>query len=326
MPSIGGLQNVVAAWAEQLSIAGCEIVIITETISKTTDNYPFKVIRHASFLKKVTEMSKSDVVVMFNVSIKALPHWLLSGTPLVINHQTALFYPGKRGPWQQRLKQWVGNHLSSLNISCSNYIANTYQHSEVVENPYDDKLFVDYKLERPKCFLFTGRLVSDKGCDLLITAFTMLTKKISGEYKLTIIGDGPDRKGLEKQARESGLEHRVDFVGILTGECLVQEMNRHKVMIVPSRMEPFGIVALEGLACGCNMILSDTGGLPQAAGGMARLFASESAEALMEAMIAELNNEKKVSNYKLPIHLLQHTKEATAQKFFKIINKKLTPH
>ena len=48
---------------------------------------------------------------------------------------------------------------------------------------------------------------------------------------------------------------------------MVEELNRHEIMVVPSRWnELFGVVALEGMACGCAMLVSDGGGLPDAVG------------------------------------------------------------
>jgi glycosyltransferase involved in cell wall biosynthesis len=53
----------------------------------------------------------------------------------------------------------------------------------------------------------------------------------------------------------------------------VQALNQHEIMVVPSRWrEPFGLVALEGLACGCVVLASDGGGLPDAVGSAGLLF------------------------------------------------------
>ena len=59
-----------------------------------------------------------------------------------------------------------------------------------------------------------------------------------------------------------GLERQVEFTGVLQGETLVRTLNAHRIMVVPSRTpEPFGVVALEGIACGCVVVGSEGGGL-----------------------------------------------------------------
>ena len=70
------------------------------------------------------------------------------------------------------------------------------------------------------------------------------------------------------------LQDRIHFSGYLQGEALARCLNRHRTMVVPSMgPEGFGIVALEGLACGCRMIVSEAGGLPEAVAGHADTFA-----------------------------------------------------
>jgi glycosyltransferase involved in cell wall biosynthesis len=82
-----------------------------------------------------------------------------------------------------------------------------------------------------------------------------------------VIGDGPERERLVAMARSEGLGGSVRFPGVLQGPAITDELNRHRLIVVPSRYhEPFGIVALEGLACGCLPIVSAEGGLVDAIG------------------------------------------------------------
>ena len=78
---------------------------------------------------------------------------------------------------------------------------------------------------------------------------------------------------LEILAEELGIRNSVAFLGALQGEPLVRALNQHQLMVVPSRwQEPFGVVALEGIACGCIVLASDGGGLPDAVGPAGLLF------------------------------------------------------
>ena len=68
--------------------------------------------------------------------------------------------------------------------------------------------------------------------------------------------------------RALSLAENVSFVGPKSGDGLAEILNQHQILVVPSRWaEPFGIVAVEGIACGCVVVGSVAGGLPEAIGG-----------------------------------------------------------
>jgi glycosyltransferase involved in cell wall biosynthesis len=159
-------------------------------------------------------------------------------------------------------------------------------------------------------FLFLGRLVSDKGADVAIQAFYRLITEADGlnmaDMTLTIVGDGPDREYLRYMVSEFGLEKNIVFTGALTGETLVNCLNRHRYMIVPSRWaEPFGIVALEGMACGCLPIVSNGGGLPDAVGQAGLLFKQADVDSLFSCIRRILGSpeEEKRIREAAPAHL-----------------------
>jgi glycosyltransferase involved in cell wall biosynthesis len=84
---------------------------------------------------------------------------------------------------------------------------------------------------------------------------------------LTIIGTGPEEGALKALTHELNLQEQVEFAGAKSGEELARLLNQHRIMVVPSRWaEPFGLVALEGIACGCAVIGSEEGGLKEAMG------------------------------------------------------------
>ncbi len=107
--------------------------------------------------------------------------------------------------------------------------------------------------------LFTGRLVPHKGHSTIIQALSLLP----APTKLLIIGTGPMRPKLEDMIRRLGLEERVIFVGTVTEEELPLYYAATNVCVLPSiaRLEAFGIVGLEAMACGKPVILSDIPGV-----------------------------------------------------------------
>jgi glycosyltransferase involved in cell wall biosynthesis len=126
--------------------------------------------------------------------------------------------------------------------------------------------------------VFLGRLVSDKGADLLLEAIALFAPP---RPTLTIIGSGPEQASLRHRVRDLQIADSVVFSGPLEGEALVRSLHAHQVMVIPSVWEePFGMVALEGIACGCVVLASDGGGLPDAVGAAGLLFQRGDVESL----------------------------------------------
>lgn len=104
-----------------------------------------------------------------------------------------------------------------------------------------------------------GRVVEKKGFDLLLAAFARLAPR-HPELGLVIGGDGPVRQDLIEAARAAGLEGRVAFPGALSRAQVAWAMAGAAAFVLPSRVEPFGIVVLEALRAGCPVVVSDRGG------------------------------------------------------------------
>src|SRR5262249_45232558 len=138
---------------------------------------------------------------------------------------------------------------------------------EIIHNPYDEIVFQSTEVTlRDTELAFVGRLISDKGADCVLKALASLKKK-GMTPKLSIIGNGPESARLEELCSELGLLDQVRFLGAKSQAEVGALLRRHRVLVVPSLWaEPFGVVALEGLACGCIVIGSDRGGLPEAIG------------------------------------------------------------
>ncbi len=100
-------------------------------------------------------------------------------------------------------------------------------------------------------FLAVGRCVSYKGFEVLIDAFAQLE-----QGHLVIVGDGPLRRPLEKQADRLGVAGRIHFAGKLTDEEMARHFHACDVFVLPSvfQTEAFGLVQLEAMACGKPVI------------------------------------------------------------------------
>jgi glycosyltransferase involved in cell wall biosynthesis len=88
------------------------------------------------------------------------------------------------------------------------------------------------------------------------------------------VGEGPELDALQARARELTIAARLTFVPRRHGPELQDIYRRHSVLAVPSTWdEPFGMVALEGLASGCRVVVTNRGGLPEAVGNVGKVVA-----------------------------------------------------
>ena len=126
---------------------------------------------------------------------------------------------------------------------------------------------------------FVGRLVDHKGVDTLLTAIASLPKQ---EIGCLVVGDGPRKQVLMRQADELGLEGAV-FAGHVDDADLSAHYAVMDVLVLPSRSreEAFGITLLEGMASGIPVVLSRIPGPSEIAGeGYALTFERDDAEGL----------------------------------------------
>lgn len=115
----------------------------------------------------------------------------------------------------------------------------------------------------PAELLYAGRLEYEKGVQDLLAALPRIRRSHPGTT-LTIAGEGTQREWLVELARRHRVSRAVQFVGSLGHDDLVALMHRCDAIVLPSRYEPFGIVALEAAATGAPLIVSTAGGLGEA--------------------------------------------------------------
>ena len=102
-----------------------------------------------------------------------------------------------------------------------------------------------------------GRLATQKGYDLLLPALARLRAR-HPEAHLTVLGDGPDRPRLEQLARELGVTSMVTFAGFSSSP--LPTVRAADLFVLASRYEGFPNAALEALACGTPVVLTDCPG------------------------------------------------------------------
>jgi glycosyltransferase involved in cell wall biosynthesis len=116
--------------------------------------------------------------------------------------------------------------------------------------------------EGQKMITAVGRLTPQKGFDDLIRAYPAIRSAVP-ESRLVIVGDGHMRAELESIAEQEHVRDGTTFAGFINDDELVAALRSSDVVVVPSRFEPFGIIALEAMAAGVPLVVSRVGGLAE---------------------------------------------------------------
>jgi glycosyltransferase involved in cell wall biosynthesis len=223
--------------------------------------------------------------------ILALPYARKLNVPLVVtlhghdvNVRQECYRSGEYGFWQKRYPAQFAEMVRQRNVHFI-AVSNAIRQAAINYGVPKDRVVVRYTgidirqfqpgpkpiVERPRRILFVGRLVEMKGCEYLIEAF----QKIAGcipDAELVIIGDGPLRDALAALARK--LDVRVEFLGAVTQDVVIQQLNEACVFCLPSitasdgNFESFGMVLLEAQACGVPVVTSARGGMEGVADGV----------------------------------------------------------
>ncbi|MGB7441350.1 MAG: glycosyltransferase family 4 protein [Coleofasciculaceae cyanobacterium] len=332
-PSLGGSETNAEILAREFTRLGHEVKVITQTSGTNFDvdglEFPFEVIRKPSPLKLLSLVNWCDAYFHNGIILKDAWPLLIIRRPWIIRHQswirsidgTLTGFGGKSSSLVTRLKHFCIRF--SVSISISQAIAEHLHHpSTIIPNPYRDHLFrVIPEISRTKELVFLGRLVSEKGVEVLLKALAQL-KESGLKPRLTIIGKGPEESKLRQQVVDLGISEQVVFVGAKVGEELVRMLNEHQIMVIPSLYnEPFGVVALEGIACGCVAVGSEGGGLKDAIGSGGITFPNGDVKALTQILGDLLKHPDKLATYRANAesHLSRHKQAEVAKAYLRVI-------
>ena len=283
-PSVGGIESVSASLAGEFSRQGHDVRLITESVGAETGEHGFPVIRKPDSRTLWSCYRWADVVWHNNLSMRLLWPRFFSRTPCFVTTQTWLSGTLGRETPSSHLKRRTLK--GCRNISISHAIAQHLQTPSVIlGNPYNSELYrADNAITRELKLIFVGRLVSDKGLMLLLRALVQL-QTLKLYPTLTVIGSGPERTACENFVNDACLDQQVRFPGAMSGWPLMEALNAHEILVIPSLWaEPFGVVALEGIACGCVVLGTRDGGLKEAIGPCGIVCENNSVDALTDSL------------------------------------------
>jgi glycosyltransferase involved in cell wall biosynthesis len=134
---------------------------------------------------------------------------------------------------------------------------------------------------RPFAIGYVGRLVPEKGIDLLLKAAAALT----GDWRVVLVGGGTIRAELERLAAHLNIGDRVEFVPQIASTAMPAQYHRFDALVLPSRTvanwkEQFGRVLVEAMMSGVPVIGADSGAIPGVIGTAGLIFPEGDADAL----------------------------------------------
>ena len=155
-------------------------------------------------------------------------------------------------------------NLSSSSLSSSSRLGVNQSQSHLKGNLSSSSLSSSSQKEPSAPFVLgvVSRLEHIKGMDLVIPAFAEVRRRFT-DVRLLVVGDGSLCGSMEQQAQELGCADAVTWAGRQPQEELSQYYSRMDIVLMPSRSEGFGLTAIEAMVCGCVVVASDVGGLPE---------------------------------------------------------------
>ncbi|PPK87521.1 glycosyltransferase involved in cell wall biosynthesis [Neolewinella xylanilytica] len=320
-PMVGGMETLANNFAVHFTERGHEVTLVTPIPYAGTDDEDYRIVRQPSFREFYRLAKQTDLIFSNGASLYAAPYAMLTGKPMVMRHtgyqvaciDGAGWYDGKIAPLRPfpsflfHLKngklpatlrgivkvaalRTFAKRFVAANIAISDWMKRRHPlpNQVRIHNPFPISKFVGGRNESGVYdydFFFLGRLVTEKGVNLLIDAFTTVQERSDNRYRLCIIGDGPERPRLEKMVHSAVQNAFVTFTGMLTKQALVDQMKACKIAVLPSTWEePFGGAASEILAAGKNVIVSRDGALSEIVADAGLTFPNNDSAALADAM------------------------------------------
>ena len=317
LSTFGGVQQQVLAMSRELCAREHEVLIVAPDVRDDAHyDTPATIERFGHVLRVPANGSRAPVTLSPLATRRAWfgvrefapdvvhlhePFAPLIGWGVVSTHlagSVATFHRSGDGP-ALRLTRPLLRHLAKdvdVAVAVSESAAQTLRRAcgleaEVLFNGFEVDRYVVPPRERTDevVLVVLGRLEARKGTATAISAVRAHNASSTEQWRLCVVGDGPERARLEALAAHDDM---ITFVGAVDDEAKYAWLRRANVVVAPAlRGESFGLVVLEAMAAEASVVASDIDGYRQAAGGCATLFRAGDEADLARAISVALADE-----------------------------------
>lgn len=170
---------------------------------------------------------------------------------------------------------------------------------------------------------YAGRLVNEKGVDVLIEAFSRLKTRAP---RLHIIGNGSERSRLEHLATYRGIRDRVTFRGQVASAEMPAALRALDLLVIPSRTRPnwkeqFGRIIIEAMSSGVPVLGSNSGEIPNVIGNSDLVFPEDNVDALtrkLDQLVTDHELRSQLSQWARQRVLDNFTQASVARRYYNV--------
>ena len=202
----------------------------------------------------------------FSAAAAVLSRWL-HRSPILATLQGSDIFQATRHPVGSHLTRHVLQHcdritaLSRALQQATAAVGVPVERIKIVPNGVDTNRFLPPRDgEREKLILYVGSFIERKGLRYLLDAMPEILRGFP-DFRLVLIGEGPQEIALRQQAEELGIAERTVFIGFQPQDEIKRWMQKAKALVLPSLEEGMGVVLLEALACGTPLVASQIDGI-----------------------------------------------------------------
>jgi len=231
------------------------------------------------YRKYEKQFGKPELILAHSVTWAGYAAYLINrdhGVPyLIVEHRSFFVWSSEEArqmvkPYHLPLFRLAYGHCKNLVLVSDSLkkgiealVPTVRKQSIVIPNMIREDQFVPPSGPRksePFVFLWAGRLEHVKGVDILLEAVKLLSGTSDRPFLVRLAGKGSLRSELEQQAEELGVNTDVSFLGRLSREDMLLEMQGANCFVLPTRYEAFGVVLIEAMATGLPVIATRSGG------------------------------------------------------------------
>ena len=269
---------------------------------------------YRSVLSKYTRQYGKPDLIHVHVPMKAgllalefADYWRI---PFIVTEHSSMYDPVAKDTFFKRSRFFKQNTkkifekasaVTNVSAAIGRRVSTLFHlnHTEVIHNVVDTSQF--FYIEKTKNTVFKWLHISSlyalKNVDGIIKAFKLLTKERQ-DWELTIAGAAA--QDLVDSVYESGLSHKIKFVGELSHKDVAKQMQNSSALVMFSRHENFPCVIIEALCCGIPVVSSAVGGVPEAVNSTNGLLVeSENIEALKNAFLKMMDDYQQYDQEKI---------------------------